>query len=242
MAHRAWGIPPLQHVSCTLFTWDFGNMDAFLKGRLISWQTKGHSGSRALDGPHKSPPMPRARPPSPPRHHPPSWALWGGSLHSSGRQHCLPAEKDGQSAAGKAALWERKPRHLLGAEAPGCPVRKPSGPWVCSQGRLIGCALAASQETQNVPSQYSRSIWVGSSCTASLWDHAFAIWKATSHHCSFSCPSVRPRRLAPLSPCPRLPSVLPPAAWGPLWLLPVTYEGTSFRSLSWDWPGGERHI
>ena len=29
MAHKAAGIPPLQHVNCTSFTWDSGIMDAF---------------------------------------------------------------------------------------------------------------------------------------------------------------------------------------------------------------------
>lgn len=61
-----------------------------------------------------------------------------------------------------------KLRHLLWKEAPVCPVRKLSGPSVCSQGQLMGWALAASQGTQNAPSQYSESIWAGCPSTAGL--------------------------------------------------------------------------
>lgn len=62
----------------------------------------------------------------------------------------------------------RKLRHLLREETPVCPVRKLSGPSVCSQGQLMGWALAASQGTQNAPSQYSESIWAGCPSTAGL--------------------------------------------------------------------------
>lgn len=53
-----------------------------------------------------------------------------------------------------------------------------------------------------------------------LWDYAFVIWKATSRHCSLRCPSVGARRLAPMSSCFPLSSVLLPAGWDALFLLP----------------------
>lgn len=84
---------------------------------------------------------------------------------------------DGPPQAG-LLCGDSKPRHLLGAEAPGYPMRTPSGPWVCSQGDLMGWAPAASKGTQNVPSQYSESIWAG---CLSAWppeDGACAVWKA----------------------------------------------------------------
>ena len=109
------------------------------------------------------------------------------------------------------ALWEHRAQASAWGRSSRCPVRKLSGPWMCSQGRLMGRVLAASQGTQNVPSQNSESIWVGSLPIASL---ALTV----------PLPFGRPRAIIVLSDallrgqegrshCPlALPSALPPAS------------------------------
>lgn len=102
----------------------------------------------------------------------PGHLLHPGIILPPGPRGKAPRTAQDNSAASRLSRMGRAPQArllcgnrrrgpVLGAEAPGWPVRKPPGPWVCSQGRLVGCALAASQETQNVPSQYSRSLWAG---------------------------------------------------------------------------------
>lgn len=78
----------------------------------------------------------------------------------SGPLRCLLDEgaKDGWIAAGHLLCGNTKPRSLLRAGALGAPMRKPVGPQVCTQGKLMGRVLAASQRAQDVPSQDSESI------------------------------------------------------------------------------------
>lgn len=59
-------------------------------------------------------------------------------MHSSGQVAASQQRKTDRPPQARLLCGNRKPRHLLRAEVPGCPLRKPSGPLVCSRGRLIG--------------------------------------------------------------------------------------------------------
>lgn len=149
------------------------------------------------------------------------------------------------------AVWEHKAQASAQGRRSGCPVRKPVGPQVCAQGRLMGQVLAASQRAQDVPSQDSESIWVGSLSTASPSAKVpppFGGLKPSVFTQALLCKARRP---VPLSPRPPLPSTSPPhrlhhpPACSPdalLLLPPVSGQGTPLRSLSSDGRGGEGHV
>ena len=172
----------------------------------------------------------------------------------SGPLCCLLDEgaKDGWIAAGHLLCGNTKPRPLLRAGALGAPMRKPVGPQVCTQGKLMGRVLAASQRAQDVPSQDSESIWVGSLSTASLSATVplpFGGRKPSLVTQALLCKARRPVLLSPrpplLSGLPSPSPAPPPPTCSPeaLRRLPlVIVQGMPLRSLFPDRQGGEGHV
>lgn len=152
-------------------------------------------------------------------------------------------ERDGWTAAGKPLLWEQSPGICSGQKlrvpcekavrAVGVQSGKADGPGACCQAGNTECSFTEQRVHLGGESLH---------CPP-LWDCAFAIRKAANHHCPFRCPSVRPGRpalLSPHFPSP-LSSHLQPRVLSSCCHLSVVQD-IPFRSLSWDWPGGERHI
>lgn len=125
------------------------------------------------------------------------------------------------AAAGKPALWEHKTKASAPGRSSGVPREKAARALGVQSGAADG--LGARCQPGNTECSFTvQRVHLGGEPLHSrpLWDGAFATWKATSHHCSLRCPSVGARRLAPFSSCFSLSSVLPPAGWDALLLLP----------------------
>lgn len=208
-------------LAARLFTWDFGNVDAFLKGRLISLQTKGLSGSPAGRGPgsllclelghllHPGsllPPRPCAEAPYTAQDR--QTASQPRKTDRALRARLLRGNRKAQAPArGRSSRVSREEA----VRALGVQSGEADGLSACRQPRNTECSFTVQQVHLGGEPLHSRP----------RWDRAFAIWKATSPPCSLRCPSGRPRRRAPLSASLH-PSFLPPAAWDPRRLLPVT--------------------
>lgn len=197
-------------------------------------QTKGHSGPRALDGSQSLPCPPGPRLPSPPRQHPPSWARpeapawaqWGCTV-----SQMKVRKMDGPLLA-TSSVGTQSPGICSGQKLQ-VPCEKAVGALDVQSGEADGPG-AGCQPGNTECSFTEQRVHLGGQPLHSQarFGCAFAIWKATSYHCSLRCPCARPRRPVPLSPCPPLrpPTCSPDAL--PL-LPPVFVQGMSFILFSY---------